>query len=375
MRTIVNTVERLGDRYDFFIVTRDHDGARDRQTYKDVRVGDWNAVGQAQVYYLPQTEIRPANLRRLVLHVAPDAIYFNSFFATLTVYVLILRKMNLIPAVSVLLAPCGELADGALGIKTFKKKLFIAATKTFGIYDDAVWKASSELEKKEISRVASRRSDTFVVPDLSPKTILPEFNRLQKPPKPPGAVKMIFLARFVRIKNFKWLLEHLPQAAGRIEIDVWGPIEDAEYWRECEKIIKDLPENIRVAAKGSIPNSEAARKMFDYHFFILPTIGENFGHIVLEALAAGCPLIISDLTPWRELEEKKIGWDLPLDAPEKWIETINYCVNLGNAEYSELSANARDFAVRWLADDSVERKTAEILNRVLQNSPLAIKSK
>ena len=55
------------------------------------------------------------------------------------------------------------------------------------------------------------------------------------------------------------------------------------------------------------------KNLFEYHFFILPTLGENFGHVFIEALAAGCPLIISNRTPWLELEKKGIGWDIPLE--------------------------------------------------------------
>jgi glycosyltransferase involved in cell wall biosynthesis len=46
--------------------------------------------------------------------------------------------------------------------------------------------------------------------------------------------------------------------------------------------------------------------MFEYDFFVLPTIGENFGYVFLEALAAGCPLITSDRTPWTTL--RKTHW-------------------------------------------------------------------
>lgn len=362
MRTIVNMIDRLHERYDFLVVTRDHDGALDREPYENVKIGEWNEVGQAKVYYLSKTDVRPQKLRRLILEAKPDALYVNSFFATLTIYVLILRKLRLIPELPVVLAPEGELSGGAIKLKTFKKKAFVALTKIPDIYDDLIWKACSELEKNEIAGVKGDGDRIFIAPNTSPKMILPEFDRSQKPEKRRGAVKMIFLSRFARKKNFKWLLEILPRVAGRVEIDVWGPIEDAEYWRECEKIIEVLPENIKVEARGSIPHAEAARKMLDYHFFVLPTLGENFGHVFVEALAAGCPLLISDSTPWLDLEKKKIGWDLPLEAPEKWIETFNYCVALDDNDYRELSANARNYAVRWLEDDSVEKKTAEVLN-------------
>ena len=50
--------------------------------------------------------------------------------------------------------------------------------------------------------------------------------------------------------------------------------------------------------------------------FFFPTLGENYGHVIYEALDSGCPVLISDQTPWRGLSEVGAGWDLPLDKPD-----------------------------------------------------------
>ena len=61
-------------------------------------------------------------------------------------------------------------------------------------------------------------------------------------------------------------------------------------------------------------------------------MGENFGHVFLEALAAGCPLIISNKTPWLELKEKGVGWDLPIDNGTVWRDKLNECVGVADIE-------------------------------------------
>ncbi len=97
----------------------------------------------------------------------------------------------------------------------------------------------------------------------------------------------------------------------------------------------------------------------------MPTLGENFGHIFLESLAAGCPLIISDRTPWLNLEERNIGWDLSLDEPDRWVETLNQCINLDQSGYSKLSNDARNFAITILNDKKYEEDTLTVLERGL----------
>ncbi len=173
---------------------------------------------------------------------------------------------------------------------------------------------------------------------------------------------MIFLSRYVRKKNFKWLVDNLNNIEGDLEIDVFGPLEDENYWEETKNSINKLPPNIKVNYRGFIAHEHVLETIFRYHFFVLPTLGENFGHVFVEALAAGCPLLISDKTPWVNLESKRIGWDLPLEDSHKWSEIINLCICLDNVSYTKLSANAREFAGRWLTDSKTEESTLKVLD-------------
>lgn len=361
MRTIVNMVDRLHDRFDFHIITRDHDGPLDKESYKTVNIGKWNVVSNAKVFYLHKDTVTFSKLRELILEVRPNVIYTNSYFATLAVYMLILRKLGRIPKGNVIVAPCGELSEGALSLKSEKKKLFLGFSKVSGLHKNIIWKASNEEEKSEIEKVKGRGGKIFIAPDLTPKIIFENFNQQRKPKKNEGEAKMIFLSRFSAKKNFKWLLENLKQIEGNLSIDIFGPLEDEDYWQKCLKIIENLPKNIQVEAKGTIPHEQVSETLLKYHFFILPTLGENFGHVFLEALAAGCPLVISNRTPWVDLEQKGIGWDISLDKPNEWVDKLNYCISLDNKTYSKLSANSRNFVCEWLEDTELEKDTLKIL--------------
>ena len=367
MRTIVNMVERMSDRFDFWIITRDHDGKLDKQQYKTVKINVWNEVRGAKVYYLSRDMVKISKLRELIINVKPKLLYFNSYFATLAIYVMILRRLKLIPKINVVIAPCGELSEGALNLKSSKKKVFRINAKVSGLYQNIIWKASSEIEKKEIEMAIGMGGKIFIAPDLPPKTILADFQPQMKPGKNVGEAKMIFLSRFMRKKNFKWLLENLSEVQGNLTIDIYGPLEDELYWKECLPIIEKLSTNIKVESKGASPHELVLGTLIKYHFFILPTLGENFGHVFLEALACGCPLIISDQTPWLELEKCGIGWDLSLENPEGWLQTINQCIGMDDNSYSKISRSARDFVVRWFEDPEIETNTLTVVNYGLDN--------
>lgn len=362
MRTVANMVDRLADRYHFSIITHDHDGHLDKAQYTTVPINEWVSDGQTSVYYVSGDNLKMSVIRNLIFTAKPDAIYTNSFFSPFTRLLLQLRKLKLITNTRVIIAPCGELSDGALQRNPGKKRLFVRLSKAVDLYENIIWKASTDFEKAEIERIGAKNGSILIAPDLPAFHLLADYEQSSKPEKKPGEVRFVSLARVVRIKNFKWLIEQLGDGVrGRIVLDIYGPLEDAEYSSECQQIIKTLPENIVLNILGPIPHQQALHEMLKYHFFVLPTLGENFGHVFIEALAAGCPLLISDRTPWLGLAKKGIGWDLSLDEPQKWVAAINECVDMEAESYLRLSTAARQYSVDWLADTNIEKPTGAVL--------------
>ena len=104
--------------------------------------------------------------------------------------------------------------------------------------------------------------------------------------------------------------------------------------------------------------------MREHDLFFLPTLGENFGHVILEALYAGCPVLISDQTPWRDLEEKGIGWDLALSKPEMFQDVLQRCVDMNNEEYVKWSERAWEYGLQVTKDDKVVEKNRRLFYKV-----------
>ena len=365
LRTLVNMVERFKHKFDFKIITLDHDG--DEIPYDSVKIDQWNDLDDTQVFYLSKSNVRLSKIRELIKAIEPDAIYLNSVFSVLTINVLVLKKLKLIPQINIILAPEGELSEGALQLKAYRKKAFTSFSKFAGLYKNLIWKTTAEPEKKETEIFKGRGGQIFIAPNMPSKNLLTDYEQNHKPFKAIGEARMIFLSRYMRKKNFGWLVENLKNIEGKLEIDIYGAIEDADYWTQTQKNINNLPQNIQVKYKGLVVHEKVLDKIFEYHFFILPTLGENFGHVFIEATAAGCPLIISDRTPWLNLEEKKIGWDIPLEKPDEWIKILNQCINLDNESYEELSSNARSFACSWLLDPKIEADTLTVLHNGLSH--------
>ena len=352
IRTIANMIDWLGGDFDFYIVTADRD-LGDLQSYKGIEPGEWMTVGKAQVRYLTPFERSLSGWADTLQHINYDAVYLNSFFSAASVKIMWLRRWRRIPRQPVIIAPRGEFYPGALGLKSLKKRVYLVLAKLLGIYRDVtVWQASTPDETETIEAVLrSAKGKIAVAPNLTARS-LPEMPA--RPPKTKGdKTKIIFLSRISRKKNLDYALKLLVDVKCAAQFDIYGTLEDKTYWDECQALMTSLPANIHVEYRGAVEPERIIETFAGYHLFLFPTRGENFGHVIWEALYAGCPVLISDQTPWRNLEEKGIGWDIPLDEPERFIQAIKEVIGMDEATFRQHSQAVRDYAKRVAHDEAV----------------------
>ena len=362
MWTVVNLVDRFCDRYDFFVVTRNYDSKGDTEPFTSVKTGEWNQVGNASVHYVKASDLNAKTAALRFKEVKPDGVFLNSAFSTPVVNFLEARRKKLVDTVPVILAPCGEFAAGALSVKPLKKKLFLVYSKLVKLFDNVIWKATSDLEYQEIRGLLGKQLEPLVAPDLAPKSILPDFYPGLKPMKRSGAASFMFLSRLVPVKNIHFFLERLvDNRSGKVILSIVGPLEDQDYWAQCQKIIESIPQNVEIRTLGAVSYADGLKLLCQHHFLVLPTLSENFGYVMLEGLAAGSPILISDRTMWGDVQRAGAGWVTPLGDPAAWSALIDRCIGMDGADYSKMSSAARSFAESYLANDEKERATADML--------------
>ncbi len=359
VRSVSNLVNQMGDAFRFKVVTADRDEG-DAQPYSGIAENQWNVIHKSQVLYLSPGQKNILHLRRLMLNTQYDRIYLNGLFAPFyNIQPMLLRRLKLIPQKPTVLAPRGQLAPGALKFKTLKKVLFLVAARVLGLYRGITWQASSKVEGNEIQRWFGKQARVVVASNLGADPAN-RFDSRHRRKKIPGKLKAVFLSRIARKKNLDGALRLLSRFEHDLTFNIYGPMEDENYWQECREIIKNLPDNIQVQYCGPVSNDRVHAMLQDHDLLFFPTWGENFGHVILESLLAGCPVLISDQTPWRELEKRGIGWDIPNDEPEKFLSALNDCCQMDLKEHQRVSDRARRFGNEFLNDGKTIEKHKEL---------------
>jgi len=359
-----NMVDRLGGELDFRIVTQDRDMS-DQAAYPGIDMADWNPLGHSRVRYLSRQHITLRSLARIICEVAPDVLYLNSFFDPLfTQRVLLLRRLGKIADVPVVLAPRGEFSEGALALKKMKKDIYLRMARWLGVYDGLTWQASSDLEKQDILRRLPQIDSSRVKLALNIPTPNAVIDGSAGNWKPGGQFKVCFLSRVSPMKNLDFALTCLRDVKAHVMLTIYGPIEDLKYWEQCEAQIADLPTNVQVNYVGELAHQEVAHALSQHGLFFLPTRGENYGHVIQEALTAGLPVLISDQTPWRDLEQHCVGWALPLGDPSAFAKIID-TVASWSAEMTEAArARAKAYAQNKASDMDVVHANLELFRLV-----------
>lgn len=363
LRTISNMVKSLSDAFEFWIITSDRD-LGDTKRYPSIEINTWQNLYGSNVYYTPKKDMTPQKISNIISSTDHDIIYINSFFSLrYSIIPLIGAKLYKPTRKPILVAPRGEFSPGALQFKKTKKAIYITTSKITGLYRNVFFQASSEHEAHDIRKALSIPPEKVKVAKNIPDISLPE---CAQKPFTEKTLRVVFLSRITPKKNLAFAINILSHVKSKIIFDIYGPKEDIEYWEKCQKLISQLPENIKAEYKGSIHPNLVKSTFSKYDLFLFPTHGENYGHVIAESLICGTPVLISDQTPWKNLGEKNLGWELPLTEKLVFSEKIEQLSALNQKARSEQRKKVQQSAIAIISDPEIIQDNICLFNSILK---------
>lgn len=236
--------------------------------------------------------------------------------------------------------PCGQLDPWCLAQGRLKKQLYLA------------WRLRRNLDQAAALHFTSAREAELTRPlRLSAPGIvesngvhLAEFEAL--PPR--GSFRrrypqigerplVLMLGRIHPIKGLDLLLPAFARMGVEEAVLALAGPDDEGYQATVEALARELGIEERVIFTGMLRGPGRIEALADADLFAMPSYHENFGIAVVEALAAGTPVVISDeVQIHREISEAGVGGVTP-------------------TQVEPLAAELR----RWLTDAELRRRAAE----------------
>ena len=337
VRSIKNLVDYLGDEYNFKILTCDRDHG-DEEAYPNIKVNDWNIMGKVQVYYVPPKGFKLKVIKKLANE--SDLVYCCGCFNDYAINTLLLKRFNIIK-IPVVVASMGLFSPMEFRLKYLKKKTFTTVFNLTGMFKKIYWSATSQMEIDEIKQQVRCKENFFIAEDLPRKV---DETHIVKA-KEVGKLKVVWISRIAPKKNLKGAIEILQNVKSDIEFTIYGPIHDEEYWNKCLVELNKLPSNIKWVWKGNVDSENVIKELKKHHIFLFPTLGENYGHVIQEALSAGCPVILSDQTPWQDIKKYRVGHIFELNNLNGYRNIIEYYSEMNGYEFQEVCNNVLSYVI------------------------------
>ena len=195
----------------------------------------------------------------------------------------------------------GMTAPWALRSKALKKRLAWWLYQRRDLFGASVVHVTSAQEERWV-RDVGYRGRVVVIPlgtslDAS----------LAPPPRSAdGPLKLLFVGRLHPVKALPDLLRALASVPS-VALRLVGP-DEAGHRAELEALVGELGLAERVTFAGPKFGADLEAEYRACDVLALPSHTENFGGVVIDALACGRPVIASRHTPWSELEANRCGW-------------------------------------------------------------------
>jgi glycosyltransferase involved in cell wall biosynthesis len=231
----------------------------------------------------------------------------------------------------------GELADNALIYSAYKKKPIL-------------WYINLFLKKRVVFHSTSDQETLFLQKRLGKNISIVQIPNLIETPNSLDYEKenfLLYLGRIHPIKALDNLIHALKLSHGFVNsknILIIAGDDNNDYANELKMLVNQLKLDKKVKFVGHVSGSQKEIYLSKAKCLILPSHTENFGNVVLEALAQKTPVIAAKGTPWAILETYNAGFWVDNNA-ENLAKVLDTFTQLIDIEIDALGNNARALCI------------------------------
>jgi glycosyltransferase involved in cell wall biosynthesis len=336
--SITNMIEQLD--IDFKVVARGHD--LNESKVLSVELNQW--TNNDSRWYVGFGTKSILSYIQEIRKQRKHTFYINGLFDIM---------LNFLPIVfgkKLIVAPRGMLQNGALQNGRIKKRIYLGLLHLVLKTKRVKWHATDLVEAMDITTIFGEQE----IEAISNLIAVQKGVKLNSSKKQ-DQLRLVYFSLIAEKKNLLFLLECMAQSNADIYLDVVGPVKDINYFERCMAFIDQHPKLLeKVCFKGPTEANFMQVHAAEYDYFVLPTKGENFGHAIVESLANGLPVLISEFTPWQFDDEAHSGlYSLSLDN-EIWLSMLDELVK----QDSDQQQVAKIMAIEYYCKNVVSKNEA-----------------
>lgn len=280
--------------HEVHVFTTNVDGPRD----SDVPLGVPVDLDGVKVWYFPSRRLRrlywAPEMGRALEDQVPrfDVLHLHSVFLWPTTAAARTARRCGVPYV---LAPRGMLVGDLIRRKSrWLKKAWITLFEQCNLDRAAAIHVTSVVEARDLEELCYRCAPIHIVPngvDLHDATGEIGEHNVRVEDALSGGPYVVFLGRINWKKGLDRLIEALPGIPDA-KVVIAGNDEE-NYTAELQKLATRRGVAGRISFVGPVYGNDKLELLRNASVLILPSYSENFGNVVLEAMIAGCPVVVT----------------------------------------------------------------------------------
>jgi len=279
-----------------------------------------------------------------------DLVHTHGLWLAANRYARIMAEKREIPLV---ISPRGMLEDWALKRSAWKKQCMLLIAETKNLKKASCFHATSIQEYKSIRSFGLDTAIAVIpngvdIPDA--EAIPPRSSLVHWLPELGMAPYVLFLSRLHPKKGLETLLKLTPQIKKdfpNIHFVIAGT-GDVDYCKQLQSFVDSVTEKPWIHFTGYLHGAVKSAALAHAEVFILPSLSENFGIVVAEALAHKTPVITTHETPWQSLVERGCGWWVPCGG-ESLKNALFEALEMSDNDRKEMGERGRKFIAEEFA--------------------------
>jgi len=310
-------------------------------------------------------------------HVAEyDLLHIHAIFSYPSTAAMAIARWQNIPYIA---RPLGQLCEWSLQQSARKKQLYLTLIERINLNHSQALHFTSQQEQHDVSRLGLSPPGFILPHGLSLPTPVPDarykLRQLLKVPKDEPVI--LFMSRLHPKKGLDYLIPALGKLADQRFTFVLAGSGSPKYEAEIAALLLSNGIRDRTYCTGFVAGESKDLLLQGADVFILTSHSENFGVAVLEAMAAGLPVVV---TPGVALaavvQEEKIGYVPELSIPAI-ASALEHCINnpldareMGDSPAEMLSKRARQLVFEHYTWDQIAARLIRVYTAILEGKPL-----
>jgi glycosyltransferase involved in cell wall biosynthesis len=264
-----------------------------------------------------------------------DLLHIHAIFSYTSTVAMFIARIKNIPYI---VTPHGLLCDWSLQQSAFKKRLYLSLSEKANLNNSQVLHLTTKQESHEVAKLNLKSPDVVIPLGLASPNIIPNARfQLRKLLKVPDDEPLVlFMSRLHHKKGLDYLIPALGKLSCKRFTFILAGSGASDYEKEVEALLLSAGIKHRTHRVGFVKGEMKNLLLQGSDLFALTSHSENFGVAVLEALAAGLPVLISPGVALASVvNEHQLGYVTDLDV-EVIALALQQCLSdLGDHQKTE----------------------------------------